>query len=159
MKCTKCDQETEEKAFATFRDRNGILRRRGICKICRGQYALDNFEKLQEWRKNYNAANRTKRALGRSAIRAKTKAYIDSVKAAPCTDCRQSFPPVCMDFDHTGSSKIKSIARMYSSGYNLRLIQEEIAKCELVCANCHRIRTANRRENLAGPIDGRFLTG
>ena len=159
MKCSKCEKETEEKAFATFRDRKGVQRRRGICRVCRGQYALDNFEKLQKWRKEYNAANRSEKAERSARVRAETKAYVDSVKNAPCMDCGGSFPPVCMDFDHANGDKVKSIANMYSASYKLDLIKEEIAKCELVCSNCHRIRTRDRKENMAAAIPDRKLTG
>lgn len=159
MKCSKCDNETEEKAFATYRDRNGVQHRRGICKTCRGLRAIENFDYLQKWRKRYNAANRSEKAERSARVRAETKTYVDSVKGNPCMDCGGRFPPVCMDFDHANGNKIKSVARMYSSCYKLDLIKEEIAKCELVCANCHRIRTNARKENLAGAVEGRTLTG
>lgn len=159
MKCSKCEKETEDRAFSTYRDRKGIKRRAGVCKACRGQYALDNFEKLQKWRKEYNIANRSKSAERSARVRAENKAYIDSVKANPCMDCGKSFPPVCMDFDHVNGDKIQSISSMCSSCYKLDLIKEEIAKCELVCSNCHRIRTRDRKDNLAAAIPGRTLTG
>lgn len=64
-------------------------------------------------------------------------------KAAPCKDCGDSFPSVCMDFDHLpGSTKRKAVAELVNSAdYSVKSIFDEINKCELVCSNCHRIRT------------------
>lgn len=56
-----------------------------------------------------------------------------------------------MDFDHANGGKSGNVARMVSCGYKLELIKEEIAKCELVCSNCHRLRTHVRGENHAPP--------
>ncbi len=48
-----------------------------------------------------------------------------------------------MEFDHLGD-KIMDIARMTNSGCSVERLLAEVAKCELVCANCHRVRTWNR---------------
>lgn len=65
-----------------------------------------------------------------------------------CEDCRNVFDPICMDFDHLpGQKKIRNIAAMVSraSGQNAwQQILAEIVKCDLVCANCHRLRTQDR---------------
>lgn len=149
MECSKCHQEKEEASFATFRSRNGGLRRRGVCKVCRGQYAQDNFERLQGWRRDYNSRTKSKKSARDLAIRIETRAYVDHLKATtPCKDCGRKFPSVAMDFDHL-QNKIKSISTMVGSGYKLDLIKEEIQKCELVCACCHRVRTKARGENRA----------
>lgn len=61
-------------------------------------------------------------------------------------DCGQCFPAVCMDFDHRpGEIKIASVARVIQAG-KLEDLYAEIAKCDLVCANCHRLRTKRRRD-------------
>jgi hypothetical protein len=78
--------------------------------------------------------------------------YVNALKMAPCTDCKNTFPPICMDFDHVRGTKYKrpgmnttgGVASMCAQGLSLKNIKAEIAKCELVCANCHRIRTAGR---------------
>ena len=68
------------------------------------------------------------------------------IKSGPCADCGNRFETCCMDFDHKdGSSKLFNIGTMFAHHYSMELIKEELAKCELVCANCHRIRTRNRR--------------
>lgn len=60
----------------------------------------------------------------------------------PCTDCNQRFPYYVMDFDHL-ENKNNTVSRLINTGSKKQVI-EEIAKCELVCSNCHRIRTYAR---------------
>ncbi len=77
----------------------------------------------------------------RSAI---GRAYIDEAKAGPCTDCGQTFPSVCMAFDHLDpDDKYRGVAQMLC--FSVETIQKEIDKCELVCHNCHALRTRDRR--------------
>lgn len=73
--------------------------------------------------------------------------YVDNLKRNPCMDCGQCFDPICMDFDHVRGTKFQSVSAMVNSKYNIRQISIEIAKCELVCANCHRLRTKSRSQN------------
>lgn len=58
----------------------------------------------------------------------------------PCADCGQHFPYFVMDFDHLGG-KVHSISEMRRRRWTLPALLREIAKCDVVCANCHRIRT------------------
>ncbi len=83
----------------------------------------------------------------RSEKRAKIKAYVSEYKAVtPCKDCGRIFHPVVMDFDHIGTDKKFNISRGVGTW---RSIIAEMAKCELVCANCHRMRTFNRHGSMA----------
>jgi hypothetical protein len=149
MICSKCQKETPHGQFATFKDRNGVNRRRGICRQCRNQYAIDNFEERQKYRKSYYTKNRSKKRQKDADRRAEIKKVIDKIKAeSPCVDCGRYFPPVAMDFDHV-RGKTKGVANFVSGAYKLDLILEEIKLCELVCACCHRIRTARRKDNLS----------
>jgi hypothetical protein len=61
-------------------------------------------------------------------------------KDKPCMDCGQSFPTECMDFDHR-LNKLFNIGQSLAR-YGLLTIENEIAKCDVVCACCHRIRSA-----------------
>lgn len=70
--------------------------------------------------------------------------FIDRLKSAPCTDCGLTFPPECMDYDHIGDNKVLSVSKMVRSKHSFEAVFAEIDKCELVCANCHRIRTRGR---------------
>lgn len=60
-----------------------------------------------------------------------------------CADCKENYPYYMMDFDHLGDKKF-SISGFRTHTTNLDKIKEEIEKCEVVCANCHRIRTYQR---------------
>lgn len=69
--------------------------------------------------------------------------FINTLKDKPCKDCGVKYPSYVMDFDHRDSSqKTSSVSHMATLHYASRTkILEEIDKCDLVCANCHRIRT------------------
>ena len=77
--------------------------------------------------------------------RERLRRYVYEKKAmTPCTDCGVQYPHYVTDYDHLGKSeKINTISRLINGG-SFKKIDEEIAKCDLVCANCHRIRTYNR---------------
>jgi hypothetical protein len=69
--------------------------------------------------------------------------FIDSMKRqTPCADCGNKFPPECMDFDHVRGDKVGGISSMFMAP--MAALEAELAKCEIVCANCHRIRTRKR---------------
>jgi len=62
----------------------------------------------------------------------------------PCTDCGRFYPFYVMEFDHhTNGNKILKISAIQYY-LNWERIEEEIAKCDLVCSNCHRERTHKR---------------
>lgn len=65
------------------------------------------------------------------------------VKSEPCADCGNHYPPECMDFDHVRGKKLFNIGTSYTR-YSMEKLLAEIEKCDIVCANCHRIRTKNR---------------
>lgn len=70
------------------------------------------------------------------------RAWLDTLKAVPCADCGRTRPPEAMDFDHADGDKVQNITDMWSWGRDK--VVAEIAKCQLVCANCHRVRTVQR---------------
>jgi hypothetical protein len=76
--------------------------------------------------------------------KARNVAVVNDLKANPCTDCGGTFPVICMDFDHIRGEKLIDVSRMLLTDYPLDRILAEIELCELVCANCHRIRSWER---------------
>lgn len=67
----------------------------------------------------------------------------DQKVGKPCADCGNSYHPVAMDFDHRpGEVKTKDVAKIFT----FAAVMAEMAKCDLVCSNCHRVRTWKRRQ-------------
>ena len=72
----------------------------------------------------------------------KKRAWLWKIKDVPCMDCGGRFPPECMDFDHIRGEKLFSVSTSVTR--ERKSLIEEIAKCDIICANCHRIRTRSR---------------
>lgn len=64
-------------------------------------------------------------------------------KDIPCADCGIVHPPHVMEFDHVRGEKLRAISLMVN--YRRERVVTEIAKCDLVCCACHRVRTQDRR--------------
>lgn len=101
----------------------------------------------QEYKRLWYQRNREK-VIARSKIskaeqRKKLREYIREVKDVPCSDCGKRFHYCAMDFDHLGDKETE-VGRLVQQPVSLKRLQEEIAKCEVVCANCHRVRTYER---------------
>ena len=75
--------------------------------------------------------------------RRKNLTLMRSLKTGPCVDCHKRFHFAAMDFDHVRKAKTRQVSAMLTC--SLERVLEEIAKCELVCSNCHRIRSWKRR--------------
>lgn len=71
---------------------------------------------------------------------ARTQA-IREAKNKPCMDCGKSYPAYVMDFDHLGEKLFNIGSAVRERIVSLEAIQLEIAKCDVVCSNCHRERT------------------
>jgi len=69
--------------------------------------------------------------------------FLNQHKNKPCVDCGILYPPYVMDFDHARGEKEFQISPKIT--YSLKRLKEEIEKCDVVCANCHRIRSHKRR--------------
>ena len=70
---------------------------------------------------------------------------LDRLRDVPCTDCGRRFPPYGMDFDHRDpTAKQYTVSRMIGRAGTARIL-DEVSKCDIVCANCHRARTYDRR--------------
>jgi hypothetical protein len=95
-------------------------------------------------RRHYDKNKDLFKERARSRVR-KIKEEIRTIKeASPCTDCKVKYPYYVMHFDHLGiEEKLERVSELIRSrGYDT--VMAELEKCELVCANCHAIRTWQR---------------
>lgn len=146
----KCKACGHEKALAAFQWIKLEGKYSASCKLCRNTRRNHRLKELAKERgvtvsTAYLRANPDKVADLRKSYRDRNSQHVQSIKeSTPCADCGQRFPAVCMDFDHTSDDKAGDVSVLVLDGYSLAKIDAEIAKCEIVCSNCHRIRTANR---------------
>lgn len=64
-------------------------------------------------------------------------------KENPCVDCGER-DPVVLEFDHVRGEKLTEVSVLMARQHNLKKIKNEISKCDVRCANCHRRRTAKQ---------------
>ncbi len=125
-----------------------------ICGICSDEKPIEEFKETkkgrdtycipcrQEYKRNHYLTNKQDYLDKNYRRRKDLKQFVNSFKAAPCKDCSGSFKTHQMDFDHlSGFTKLNNVATLVHDGYSEETIVEEIKKCDLVCANCHRDRT------------------
>lgn len=100
----------------------------------------DQYASQKRWYETHRQAQVERVRKNNGRYRKDRRAIIDQAKDKPCADCGSIFPPYVMDFDHMrGSKKVANIASM--TGWSIEAIKKEIDKCDVVCSNCHRIRT------------------
>lgn len=135
-KCSKCKLEKDLSEFNKNKGKADGYN--SFCRVCHGEhnrtyYSL-NSEKQRKQIKEAQAIR----------IRANYQKLWGILSKAVCTDCANSDPRV-LEFDHLpGHEKLHEISKLLSGGYSWATIEDEIKKCEVVCANCHRIRTIER---------------
>lgn len=146
--CERCGSSKPEGDF--YSRTNGGFRR--ACKTCLCAAERDRREArdgdvgAQLQRARYKRDRDALLANRRAQVEEKRR-YITEMKQRPCTDCSRTFPEVAMDFDHVPErgQKLCDVSRMVYGSYSMQSVKDEIAKCDLVCACCHRIRSAGRR--------------
>lgn len=103
------------------------------------------------YQKEWHQKNKPRRLLQiktyQKRITKETVERVNKLKEFPCMDCGRNFPAIAMDFDHReGEVKVDDISVLVCrKRASFETILQEIAKCDLVCACCHRVRTYNRR--------------
>lgn len=129
MNCPRCDGplvEYKTVQRSTYKDKVYLYPRiLKHCSKCVTQWRKDNPEKAK--------------AQSTRAQQIKAK-LIRETKSKPCLDCCLEYPSYVMDFDHVRGVKKFNIGQDYSR-MSMAQLREEIEKCEIVCSNCHRIRT------------------
>ena len=117
-----------------------------FCKFCRGRFTLDHFHRRgTSDRTSYYVCKLRQERARRKYLKSRRE-LVNKAKRVPCADCKNTYPLCVMDFDHVSGDKRMGISEAAVGALSLRKLKEEMSKCEVVCANCHRIRTARRRK-------------
>jgi len=105
--------------------------------------------KCQSSKRKAEYLNKRGEYLSKARTVAKLKHVVETFKEQPCMDCKETYPTYVMDFDHRDpSTKITKVSTLIFKG-SLRQLLDEIKKCDVVCANCHKIRTHKRKQEKA----------
>lgn len=128
--CSKCKEEKPFDAFARNRTKPDGYQNQ--CRACKSVTQ-------RNWYLTHMEEHKKKCAVVRKAHRIKVRQFLwDYLLEHPCVDCGES-DPVVLEFDHVRGTKDSILSKMLH--YSLTRVKEEILKCEVRCANCHRRKT------------------
>jgi hypothetical protein len=131
-RCSSCKRVLPTSSFHRRSAGDGF---QAYCKECRKTIDQDYFTRTREVRHEQIAARKQRLAQWSWGVKS----------AQPCADCGLRFHPAAMHFDHLpGAVKVDNVSDLVRTGRR-RLAELEILKCDIVCANCHAIRTYIRR--------------
>lgn len=143
--CTKCKNVLPLEKFALNKAKKDG--RQQHCKNCKKEFDRLNHIQNREAQLERNRKNREKRQ----------NFVLNYLVDHPCVICGES-DPIVLDFDHIErASKTNNICDMVRNVRSEKSIIEEIQKCQVLCANCHRRKTAKeaghyRHVNQHGPL-------
>lgn len=137
-RCVLCGQIKPVSEFNRKRASNDG--RQDVCRGCNRQVSRDYYARNRE--KHLHAVQLRKQR----ARRVTAERLFEYLSAHPCVDCGESDVRL-LEFDHL-RDKAANIARLVGDAAAWDRILAEIAKCDVVCCNCHRRRTAERALHL-----------
>ena len=128
----------KEKPQEFFPWRNKSKGTKGVwCKPCNREYDRTR------WEKKTSEDKATKTLKANERLDRNRQFLWNYLKENPCP-CGET-DPVVLEFDHRdGTDKKGNVCEMASRGLALKTVIDEIAKCDVLCANCHRRRTAKQ---------------
>ena len=139
MLCNKCNKDKPVEEFGWKNKTAGI--RQKYCKACHNLlYGRGWYEK-----------NRTKQLLMVAERRRRYKNIsrsflIEYFKTHPCVDCGEP-DPVVLELDHVDrKTKKEAVGRLMADGHSPQMVERELEKCVVRCANCHRRKTARDQD-------------
>ena len=131
--CGRCGELKPVEEFAWRRRARG--QRDNYCRPCRAAYKQEHYARNRQ--RYIDDAQRRRRAL----VAERTTELLEFLLSHPCADCGEA-DPLVLEFDHR-SDKSFNVSKGLRD-HSWPAVLAEIAKCDVVCANCHRRRTARR---------------
>jgi len=130
--CTRCHQT---KSIDEFNSRwKHLGERQRTCRACQSEQKKNWYKKNKKSHKENVYENKIKNIEA-------ARAYVwDFLLSHPCVKCGESDPAI-LEFDHVRGQKRAEVTKLMRDGYTLKIIQREIDKCVVLCANCHKRKT------------------
>ncbi len=129
-KCIRCEEIKEVSEFAKDSHRKDGIR--SECIICRKEYNVKYYIKNV-------IIYKSRSKLNNKIYKKKLKKWFFNLKSnLKCIKCGENHPG-CLDFHHRNKDdKVSTISDMITNRDSIENITIEIAKCDVLCANCHR---------------------
>jgi hypothetical protein len=145
----RCLQCKKVKRLTSFhKDQTLPDRHKTYCKECACAQSLSYYHNHAAERRAYTHQYQRSHPKQMRTIREqntkRNQTLVLAAKSHPCMDCGHSFIPFVMDLDHVRGRKLFALAAHGTR--SLAAVKKEIAKCDAVCSNCHRVRTWNRMQ-------------
>ena len=112
-----------------YKNRSRRDGRQAHCRACRARIVRLSHARHRQTRRDYQKRFRLRNKILKTAY----------LRQHPCVDCGESDPQV-LEFDHCGEKR-DNISSMLAWQTSWRAIEQEIARCKVRCANCHRRKT------------------
>jgi hypothetical protein len=129
--CSKCKASKPVSEFNFRNTASGA--RQSYCKECGKGFTRSHYRNNKRQYLDRNVRSYMKR-----------RELVRQMKSRACADCGVQYPFYVMDFDHR-EGEIKEYELNRIDRMTIQAILREIKKCDVVCANCHRVRTYQRR--------------
>ncbi len=133
-RCSRCGEVKPNEDFAWRRKDKGW--RETYCRPCRAAYKQEHYAKNKQRYKDQAAE------WSQATLEERGRYLWNFFQTHPCVDCGEA-DPVVLEFDHI-EEKLFDIGAGFR-GKNWQTVLDEMRKCEVVCVNCHRRRTAERQ--------------
>lgn len=133
--CTICKKMKNKSEY-----NKNKTRKDGLQNLCR---ACSNNQSKFYYKENKEIHKKMVRARNVKIISENQQKIVKFLKKNPCKCGEKDI--CCLDFDHI-SNKSKNISTMLKDAYSWESIKKEIAKCQVLCANCHRRKTAKNQK-------------
>jgi hypothetical protein len=110
-------------------------------------------EEKRAYQRAHYHANKERWRRKRMRYEGAMRAVILGGKDRPCADCGRSWHALVMEFDHRPNTVKKfTLGGPVARKHGLKAIQAEMAKCDILCPTCHRIRTLVRLGKLPAAV-------
>ena len=130
-RCSRCKIDKKRAEFHTHR-----VKQDGLCYMCKD---CQRIQDAKYYQKNKHKVRDNKNRK----VQHNQKKLLEYLSLHGCIDCGNEDKRI-LEFDHIRMDKTRNIGILVHQGYAWERVLEEIAKCEVVCPNCHRLRTYER---------------
>jgi hypothetical protein len=129
--CTKCEKEKDVDGFSWKKKSEDT--RQSKCKLCYREH------RNQWYSEHKDSEVKTILAYRKRKVKEIKEWYQEYKRSLSCSKCNESRSP-CLQFHHINpKDKDDSVGTMVAHGCSIRKIKKEIAKCIVLCANCHAV--------------------